>query len=221
LLTARPSPRIKPIKAGSHRVGSVDPRDGIIVIPPDCAAKSPCPLILALHGAGGNAHDALVPLRQAAEEVGIVVVAPDSRGLSWDATSAGGGAWGRDVDFIDHALVKAFDSCSIDAARVAILGFSDGASYALSLGLANGDLFTHVIAFSPGFARPPGWRGKPRVFVSHGVDDPILPPVSCSRRIVARLRANGYDVTFREFAGDHSVPADVSGEAIEWFLKSV
>jgi len=33
-------------------------------------------------------------------------------------------------------------------------GFSDGASYALSVGITNGDLFTHVIAFSPGFVAP-------------------------------------------------------------------
>lgn len=39
---------------------------------------------------------------------------------------------------------------AIDPAHVAIGGFSDGASCALSLGLVNGDLFTHVMAFSPG-----------------------------------------------------------------------
>ena len=32
---------------------------------------------------------------------------------------------------------------------------SDGASYALSLGLGNPQLFTHLVAFSPGFMRPP------------------------------------------------------------------
>jgi predicted esterase len=40
-------------------------------------------------------------------------------------------------------------------------GFSDGASYALSLGLANGDLFTHVLGFSPGFMRVPRHVGRP------------------------------------------------------------
>lgn len=34
-------------------------------------------------------------------------------------------------------------------------GFSDGASYALSLGLPNGNLFSHIVAFSPGFMRAP------------------------------------------------------------------
>ncbi len=54
-------------------------------------------------------------------------------------------------------------------------GFSDGASYALSIGLTNGDLFTHVVAFSPGFASPVTYTGKPPVFVSHGTHDEVLP----------------------------------------------
>jgi poly(3-hydroxybutyrate) depolymerase len=61
---------------------------------------------------------------------------------------------------ITHTL-----QCTVDPQRICVSGFSDGASYALSLGLANGDLFTHVAAFSPGFMRPPctqgGWACAP------------------------------------------------------------
>jgi predicted esterase len=38
---------------------------------------------------------------------------------------------------------------AIDPARVAIGGFSDGATYALSLGLINGDLFKRVAPSHP------------------------------------------------------------------------
>ena len=41
----------------------------------------------------------------------------------------------------------------IDPSRIAMAGFSDGASYSLSVGLANGDLFSAVFGFSPGLAR--------------------------------------------------------------------
>ena len=64
---------------------------------------------------------------------------------------------------------------------VTVCGFSDGASYALSIGLANGDLFGHVLAWSPGFVAPPEFVGRPRVFVSHGTDDRVLPIDRCSR----------------------------------------
>ena len=51
----------------------------------------------------------------------------------------------------DEALVRVFATYPVDPTHLAISGFSDGASYALSLGLANADLFTHIVAFSPGF----------------------------------------------------------------------
>ncbi len=65
------------------------------------------------------------------------------------------GGFGPDVRFIDKALSKVFGSYRIDPSHLAVAGFSDGASYALSLGLPNGDLFSHIIAFSPGFMRAP------------------------------------------------------------------
>jgi phospholipase/carboxylesterase len=81
--------------------------------------------------------------------------------------------------------------------RLAIGGFSDGASYALSLGISNGDLFTHVLAFSPGFMAPAGRTGSPHIFVSHGV----LPIDRCSRKIVPDLERGGCNVLYWEFDG--------------------
>jgi predicted esterase len=166
-----------------------------------------------LHGAGANAHDAIQPFRRLVDEKGLIVLAPDARGKSWDAIDGG---WGPDVDFIDAALQWVFDRCAIDRGRIAIAGFSDGASYALSLGLANGDLFSHVVAFSPGFLTTPARRGKPRIFVSHGLEDALFPSSRCSRRIVSRLEHDGYDVRFEEFDGGHVVPAAVAKEAVAW-----
>jgi hypothetical protein len=92
------------------------------------------------------------------------------------------GGYGPDVEFIDQALKQMFDRLPVDARRLAVTGFSKGASYVLSVGLPDGDLFTHVIAFSPGFASPAAYRGKPPVFVSHGTRDEVLPIDRCSRR---------------------------------------
>jgi hypothetical protein len=41
--------------------------------------------------------------------------------------------------------------CSVDPTRMLLHGLSDGASYGLTLGMANGDLFGRVVASSPGF----------------------------------------------------------------------
>jgi predicted esterase len=126
----------------------------------------------------------------------------------------GGHEAGPDVHRIDRLLTGLLGAYPVR--DLLIGGFSDGASYALSLGLANGDLFDGIIAFSPGFAAPPVTYGRPRVFVSHGTADRVLPIDRCSRRIVPRLTASGYDVTYHEFAGGHEVPDDVVRHALTW-----
>jgi phospholipase/carboxylesterase len=127
------------------------------------------------------------------------------------------GGYGPDVEFIDRALEWAFERLTLDTRRLAITGFSDGASYGLSLGLTNGDFFTHLIAFSPGFMAPANRRGKPPVFVSHGTRDRVLPIERCSRRIVPQLDRTGYRVRYREFDGPHTVPESIAREALRWF----
>lgn len=107
------------------------------------------------------------------------------------------------------------------AALPAAAGFSDGATYALALGRANGTLFSRIIAFSPGFLIPAHLRGSPRIFISHGRQDDVLLIDSCSRIIVPRLRRDGYDVTYREFDGEHEVPDAIVREALEWFVGGV
>nr|WP_280139176.1 PHB depolymerase family esterase [Geodermatophilus dictyosporus] len=179
---------------------------------PPAGVSAPAPLVVVLHGAGGDAEAGLGLLRPLADERGLVLLAPASRGATWDAVAGG---YGPDVAVVDRALAAVFAAVPVDAARVAVAGFSDGASYALGLGLANGRLFRQVVAFSPGFV-PPGPRtGRPPVFVSHGTDDDVLPVDRTSREIVPALREDGYDVTYREFAGGHWVPPEVAREAAD------
>jgi phospholipase/carboxylesterase len=99
-----------------------------------------------------------------------------------------------------------------------VAGFSDGASYALSLGLANGDLADAVLAFSPGFAAPPARVGRSRVWVSHGTADRVLPVDRCGRRVVAQLSAAGHDVTYEEFDGGHVITPGLVDAALDWWL---
>jgi predicted esterase len=200
---------------GEHRLGLNGARDATLYIPHRAVANVPMPLMVMLHGAGGSARSVsfTFPL---AEERGVVILAPESRASTWDAIR---GEFGPDVAFIDRALRETFQRVRLDTARLAIGGFSDGASYALSLGIPNGDLFTHVIAFSPGFVVPVPPAGRPAVFVSHGTQDQVLPIDVTSRRIVPQLREAGYQVTFREFEGPHRVPDAIAREALEWLAR--
>ena len=47
-----------------------------------------------------------------------------------------------------------------------------------------------------------------------------MPIETTGRNVVQRLKALGYDVTYREFDGGHTVPPEVSREAFEWFTHS-
>lgn len=188
-------------------------RDGLLYVPATAPPPRGRPLLVLLHGAGGTARGALELLLPYADAAELLLLAPDSRGRTWDMILGG---YGADIAFLDSALCLVLAGPPVDRSRMAIGGFSDGASYALSVGLCNGDLFSAVLAFSPGFMAPLERRGRPRVYVSHGVHDGVLPIDRCSRRLVPELRGAGYDVRYCEFDGGHTVPADVVVEAVDW-----
>jgi len=187
----------------------------LLYVPAGYDGVTPAPFVLSLHGAGGNEFSGQFPLRELADDAGLILLSPASHGRTWDAIID---RFGSDVALIDRALAEAFSRCAVDRDRITIAGFSDGASYALSLGLSNGDVFGHVMAFSPGFVAPIETVGEPRIFVSHGTQDTVLPIEPTSRRIVPGLKRKGYAVEYREFEGGHTVPSDVAREAVDWFL---
>lgn len=173
--------------------------------------------MVVLHGAGGVADQVVPLLQEVAERERPLVLAPESRERStWDVIH---GRYGPDVAFIDRALAEVFERVAVRPDRIALSGFSDGASYALSLGLINGDLFSDVLAFSPGFAAPTEPKGCPRIFISHGDRDDVLPVENCGRPLARRLRRAGYDVEYREFSGGHVVPPDLVEAAVTRFLE--
>jgi poly(3-hydroxybutyrate) depolymerase len=180
-----------------------------LYVPP--ARSASLRLVVVLHGAGGRPEQALRLLQPFADDHQLVLLAPASVGRTWDVVTGG---LGPDVRVLDGLLEEVSELCPVAARSVG--GFSDGASYALSLAVANGDVFDAAVAFSPGFVVSHVVHGSPRLFVSHGVRDAVLPIDACSRRLVPDLRRGGYDVTYREFPGGHEVPDEVAHEAVSW-----
>jgi phospholipase/carboxylesterase len=192
-----------PLKLGTGR-------DGILFIPRGYKEGVPMPLVLMLHGAGGTGRGVSYTF-ELADDLGVIVLAPDSRDeATWDMLLRG---YGEDV-----ALKDTYTRCTVDRKRMAIAGHSDGASYALSLGIGTGETFGHIMAFSPGVMQPAEVHGKPRIFISHGLSDSVMPIDVTSRQFVPRLKKLGYDVTYREYEGRHGVPPAVVREGFTWFL---
>lgn len=215
-LRARPGQPEQNAPVGLQPLGLDGRRDGFLYVPKTYQASRPAPLVMMLHGAGGNARHSLAPLMDGADAAGLLLLAIDSRRQTWDWDMVVGG-YGSDISFIDGALGQTFSRYAVDPTRLAVAGFSDGASYALSVGITNGDLFTHVIAFSPGFMKPAAKIGSPRLFISHGTRDEVLPIDVCSRRIVPQLKRAGYDLLYREFDGPHIMPPEIVREGLTWF----
>ena len=210
-LTARPGTVRETGASGLHPLESGES----LHVPASYRAGLPAPLVVSLHGAGGDAEYGLALLRDSADAAGFLLLAPSALGRTWDVILEG---YGPDVARLDRALEQTFSQYAVDPEHLAVAGFSDGASYALSLGMMNGDLFSHVLAFSPGFISPNSQQGKPRFFVSHGTRDTVLPVERCSRKIVPQLERAGYAVDYHEFDGGHTVPEEVRRAAVAWFL---
>ena len=191
-------------------------------------AAAPAPLLIAFYGAGGQASDVLESFRADADRDGFVLLIPTTKGATWDMIqdlqSRFGiemkvtPRYGKDLKALDVALADLFAKVAIDPKRIGMMGFSNGATYALSVGTANPQLISTVIAFSPG----PAFLGKSsptqRIFISHGEQDEVL-PYSYTRGIVARIRVKKIPLMFESFTGGHTVPKDIHAKAIAYFKQ--
>lgn len=219
--------------------GFFDLRDGAVgYIPPSIPQGTRAPLLVLLHGAGREGAEMVERFRTEADRHGIILLAPKSAGATWDTVlqynpDYGSFAplaklppnnppmsFGADVGRVDRAVSLLFQHAAIDPKRIGLLGFSDGATYALALGLRNPQLFDTVIALSPGFAYPTMRKAPQRVFLAHGIKDRILPFINSKREIVPNLQRHGYKVDFVRFEGGHELPDDVVAQAMSFFLRS-
>jgi phospholipase/carboxylesterase len=210
-LSARPHLPAGTVTPGQRSLDVEPGRTTLLYVPSGYRSAVPAPLVLMLHGAGGRAQSQIDLFRPWADSAGMILLAIDSAGTTWDGLL---GTFGPDVALADASLAEAFDMCAVDPTRVSVAGFSDGASYALAVGRANGDLFSRVAAFSPGLFIPVSNVGTPQFYVSHADRDPVFPVVN-TRKMVLVLRTM-YEVTYREFAGGHSVPDPIAEEAERW-----
>lgn len=204
-----------PLPPGRNRLGIAGERDAILFVPCGLDARERVPLIVMFHGAGGFPEKVLPFIEEHAERDRFLVLAPHSMYATWDIVIGGSGP---DLERLDRALVEVTSRYRIDRNRLAFAGFSDGASYALSIGITNGDIASHVIAFSGGFMSVFTQEGAPKVFIAHGLADEQLPIETSGRANAARLKAAGYDVSYIEFNGPHAIQPAIAGMAIEFFL---
>lgn len=226
VLAARPSASASGLSSGRTTLSN-----GAIAYLPS-AAERPLPLVVLLHGAGGRADRFLDRFVAEADQNGFMLLALQSKASTWDLIPRRDGGsgplamksgpvmrFGADVARIDAVLAELYARVRIDTRRSVLLGFSDGASYALSLGLANPQLFASIIALSPGFVTIPA-RIAPaqRIFIAHGRHDQILPFQVAQKDIAGLLIENGLKPQFRPFDGDHRIDDEALADGLVYAL---
>ena len=212
------------VKAGVQALA-----EGAYLYRPRGDAAGRRPVLVILHGAGMSGRAYLEGLRGEADRCGCLLLSVQAGGRTWDTIGlvarAGAGRvtpdrlYGDDVGRVERALATALKAADADRRSVILAGFSDGASYALSLGLANPRVFRGVVAIAPGFhLEPAAINPHQRLFVAHSPQDRILPFERTRDATVAPLRRAGFDLRFRPFDGGHRVDRKVLAEGVDFVL---
>lgn len=215
------------VPAAPAPTGQFRAATALAYVPASLRPGVPAPLLVLLHGSDSRAGDILPTFIPAAERHGMVVLAPECVDDNWDMIvsmrrqsrrARPSAHFGPDIKRMDAALAALFARVAIDPRRIALAGFSDGASYALAVGPANPQLFRTVIAFSPGFALfPEDGAGTVPIFLAHGRQDRTL-PFARTEQLAAFLAANGVPHRFYPFDGDHVLKAPAMRAAMDYFL---
>ena len=208
-------PTQPPLPPGRRPLELFSERDAILHVPDGIDPRKPTPLVVLFHGGGGSAHKILPMLEAHAEARRFLLLAPQSLFPTWDIVIGG---HGPDRERLEAALAEVASRFLLDPTRLAFAGHSDGGSYALSAGLTNGDVVTHVIASSAGFLSVQVQTGTPRIFVSHGSRDEQIAVTHGGRRHAAQLDQAGYDVTYVEYDGPHAYDPAVVSRAVDFVL---
>jgi phospholipase/carboxylesterase len=204
-----------------HAANDRDRRGGFSAYVPEAwDGRAPMALVVALHGGHGHGRDFLWSWLREARSRNVLLVAPTSRDRTWSIMA------GEDVDA--PALRDVVESVAarypVDRARVLLTGMSDGGTYALLGGLAEGMPFTHLapacgvlhplLLAGDGLARA---RGRP-IYLVHGALDWMF-PVHTARQAREALLAAGARLVYREIDDlSHTYPRDENPRMLDWLM---
>lgn len=210
------APTKEPLPPGLHKLGLYDERDYFLVVPDGLDPRKPVPFMVMFHGGGGSAERIMPVMKTHAESEGFLLLVPQSFMPTWDIVIAGNGP---DRERLENAIGWVADRFTLRPDKFAFAGHSDGGSYSLSNGVANGDFITHILAFSAGFFTPLHQEGAPHIFIAHGSKDEKTPVETAGRASATKLKEAGYDVTYIEYDGPHASQPHIVAVAVKYFLN--
>jgi polyhydroxybutyrate depolymerase len=178
--------RANPLAPGDYRFdlqGDAQSRGYLLHLPPQ-AASGALPVVISLHGGGGNAqqHRLSAGIDAAADRDAYIAVYPNGSGrlgdrlLTWNAGNCCGYAQRRDVDdvgFISRLIDDLQRRVALDPRRIYVAGHSNGGMMAHRLGEALPDRIAAIASVAGAHvpASDAGPRAVPVLHI-HSVDDP-------------------------------------------------
>jgi poly(3-hydroxybutyrate) depolymerase len=190
-----------------------------LFIPESYDASKATPLLVALHGMGGDENSLFDSyanglLKREAERVGFIVVCPKGR----DSASMYRGTAEQDVLDVMADVERKY---RVDAARIYLMGHSMGAYGTWSIAMNHPNLFAALGPISGGgsAAGMVKIRSIPE-YVVHGEDDRTV-PVAQSRNMVEAGKNAGANIVYVEVpGGSHvSVAAPAFAAMLDFFAR--
>ena len=190
-----------------------------LFVPESYNASKATPLLMALHGMGGDENSLFDSydnglLKREAERVGFIVACPKGR----DSASMYRGSAEQDV--LD-VMADVQHNYKVDAARIYLMGHSMGAYGTWSIAMNHPDLFAALGPISGGgsAAGMAKIRHIPQ-YVVHGDDDRTVPLMQ-SRNMVEAGKKGGAEIVYVEVpGGSHvSVAAPAFAAMLDFFAR--
>jgi phospholipase/carboxylesterase len=205
-----------------HADNERDRRGGFsLYVPETCDARTPSPLIVALHGGHGHGRDFLWTWLRDARSREALLIAPTSRMRTWSIM----GGPDEDAEGLRQMVEFVAGRYLVDRARVLLTGMSDGATYALLCGLGEGMPFTHLApacgALHPFLLAGGGIeraRDRP-IYLIHGALDWMF-PVNTAGLARDVLTGAGAQLVYREIEDlSHTYPREENARILDWLIS--
>jgi phospholipase/carboxylesterase len=203
------------------------PGSAILLTPDEIDPDRLYPLFTILHGAGRHDEALAKAYRNEAERRQALFLIPRSVEPTWDLIASEGRL---DLDFLEYAYDLIYRRYPVDALQQTLVGYSDGASYALSVGLCNCSMFSALIGWAAGFlvVDPPTAERfregvpepRPRIYLEHGTHDQLFDFQKVAIPMRDQLQKSGFDVTFSVDEGGRHMPSgSFHQEALDWYFE--
>ncbi|MBN8814367.1 MAG: prolyl oligopeptidase family serine peptidase [Sphingomonas sp.] len=146
--------------------------------------KAPAPLVIALHGGGGNGKTMVPRWADKARAEGIVVAFPDGVGrdgrmATWNAGGCCGQAMAtnsNDVGFIGALIDELVRSGVADPKRVYVTGMSNGGMLTHKVAIAlSGKIAAAAVVSGAMFGDEGAPAGPVPIMIMHGAKDQVVP----------------------------------------------